>query len=300
MSSQRARLMRRATYASVMVASVLLIAKIGAWGASGSISLLSTLVDSLLDGVASLINLLAIRKSLEPADKEHRFGHGKAEPLASLAQAAFIAGSVVFLLLGAGERLLNPQAVTNSGPAILVMLFSIGLTMALLAYQRHVIRQTESVAIKADALHYQTDLLVNAAVIGALLLSSELGWIWADPVFGILIAGYILVAVRNILKDSLDMLMDRELPAEDRKRIRELVLGHRDVRGVHDLRTRSVGTQVFAQMHVEMDPDISLRRAHDIADQVVISVLNEFPDSEVIVHQDPDDIDEERDEFTEP
>ena len=206
----------------------------------------------------------------------------------------------MFLLLGAGERLLNPQPVTNSWSAIIVMLFSIGLTMALLGYQRHVIRQTESVAIKADSLHYQTDLLVNAAVIGALLLSSELGWIWADPVFGILIAGYILVAVRSILRDALNMLMDHELSAANRKRILELALAQSDVRGVTDLRTRSVGTRVFMQMHVEMDPDISLRRSHDIADQVVISLLNEFPDSQVIVHQDPDDIDEDRDEFTEP
>lgn len=172
MPEETARLMRQATYASIGVALLLIIAKLIAWGVSDSLSLLATLIDSMLDALASFVNLLAVRHALSPADREHRFGHGKAEALAGLGQAAFIAGSAAFLLLEAARRFVNPVPLESYGIGIAVMVFSIAATLLLLAFQRHVIRKTGSVAISADSLHYRTDLLVNGSVIAALLLAS--------------------------------------------------------------------------------------------------------------------------------
>ena len=177
------RLMRQATYASVGVALILIGAKLFAYLMTDSVSLLSTLLDSLLDAAASLVNLVAVRTALTPADAEHRFGHGKAEPLAALGQSAFIAGSALFLLVEAGNRVVNPSPIQNSGIGLAVMVFSIAATFLLVLYQRHVIRLTNSVAIRADSIHYVSDLLVNGAVIAALLLWRQFGWALADPIF---------------------------------------------------------------------------------------------------------------------
>jgi len=180
---EAARLMRRATYASITTALILVGAKLFAYLATDSVSLLSTLLDSLLDAAASLVNLLAVRTALVPPAAEHRFGHGKAEPLAALGQSAFIAGSALFLLVEAGNRVVNPSPIQNSGIGLVVMGFSILATILLVLYQRHVIRKTGSVAIRADALHYASDLLVNGAVIVSLLLWRQFGWALADPIF---------------------------------------------------------------------------------------------------------------------
>ncbi|TVR98258.1 MAG: cation diffusion facilitator family transporter [Rhodospirillales bacterium] len=295
--SGRARLKRLAAAASVSVAAVLIIAKISAWLATGSVSLLSTLIDSILDLAASLINLFAIRQALQPPDREHRFGHGKAEPLAGLAQAAFIAGSAVFLLFHAGERLLNPTPITNTGIGYAVMVFSMGLTLALVVFQRFVIRRTGSIAIRADALHYAVDLLTNTGVIVALVLSTQFGWLVADPLIAIAIAVFILSGARGILKRSLDLLMDRELPETDRQRIREVAKGHPGVIDVHDIRTRCTGTDIFVQLHLEMDPSLTLLDAHTIADQVSRGVEQVIPGAEVLIHQDPHGIPEARASF---
>lgn len=286
----QARLMRRATYASVSVALILIVAKSGAYAMSGSVAVLSTLMDSFLDALASLVNLFAVGHALTPPDREHRFGHGKAEPLAALAQAAFIAGSAVFLLVEAGKRLYAPQPVAASDVGIAVMVFSIVMTLLLVRYQRYVIRETRSLAISADSLHYVGDLLVNAAVIVALLLSTQLGWLWADPVFGLVIAGYIFWNAWQIAKGALDMLMDRELEPEERGQIAEIVKRHPEVRGLHDLRTRSAGPQKFIQLHLEMDGNLSLWRAHEISDAVEAELADAFPGAEILIHQDPDDL----------
>lgn len=293
-SDQTGRLMRLATYASVTVASVLIITKAGAWVLTDSVSMLSTLIDSLLDVGASLLNLIAVRHALEPADKEHRFGHGKAEALAGLAQAAFIAGSAMFLVVQAGERLFNPRYVINTEIGYWVMVLAIVLTVALVMFQRYVVRKTGSIAITADSTHYQMDVLVNLSVIASLFLASELGLTWADPVFAIAISGYILWGAWQIGIAAMNMLMDRELPDTDRQRIREIALSHPSVLGVHDLRTRSAGNQVFIQMHLEMNGDITLHDAHVISDQVEASVMQAFPNAEVLIHEDPEGIDEER------
>jgi len=180
---QAARLMRAATHASVTVAVVLVVAKLAAWLTTDSVSLLSTLLDSLLDAVASIVNLLAVRHALQPADSEHRFGHGKAEPLAGLAQAAFISGSALFLIVQAGQRFLHPRAVVNPEVGYIVLAFSIVLTVALVVFQKIVVRRTGSLAIGADSLHYQTDILVNASIVVSLVLSSRFGWWVADSLF---------------------------------------------------------------------------------------------------------------------
>ena len=288
------RLMRVATYASVSVAVTLIVVKLAAWLATDSVSLLSTLVDSFLDALASLINLLAVRHALTPADRQHRWGHGKAEALAALAQAAFISGSAVFLLIEATDRFIHPHVIRNSTAGIAVMAFSIVLTVGLVAFQKHVVRRTGSPAIGADSLHYQVDILVNAGVVVSLLLVSRLGWQMADPLFALAIAGYILWGVAGIARVALRQVMDEELPEDERRRIRELALSHPDVRDVHDMRTRMSGTHLFIELHLEMDGSITLRKAHDIAEAVMFIVEEAFPNAQVLIHQDPEGIEERR------
>ena len=284
--AETAKLLRLATYASISVALILIVAKLIAWGLSDSVSLLATLIDSVLDALASLINLIAVRHALTPADKEHRFGHGKAEALAGLSQSMFIAGSAGFLLLEAGRRLISPIAVESVGVSMLVMVFSIIATLLLLSFQVHVIRKTNSTAIRADALHYRTDLLVNASVILALWLSVK-GWAGFDALFACAIAIYILYSAWEIITVSYDHLMDRELPDEQREEIERLVLQHKSARGLHDLRSRHSGTVTFIQLHLELDDDLSLLEAHKISDEVELCLLEAFPGSEIIIHIDP-------------
>lgn len=289
-------LMKAATYASVTVASILIVGKLGGWLATGSVSILSSLVDSILDAGASIISLFAVRHALQPADRDHRFGHGKAESLAGLAQAAFIAGSGVFLLLEAIDRFINPQPIENTGVGIIIMVASIVLTLALVGFQLYVIRKTNSVAISADSLHYRADILVNVAVILSLILASNFGWYIVDPIFALAIVGYMSFGSIEIAKQSLDVLMDRELPVEDRKRIKEVAMSHPKVLDVHDMRTRSSGTNSFIQIHIEMPRESTLVEAHDIAEEVMEMMENAFPGAEVLIHQDPEGVDERRDE----
>ncbi len=294
---EAARLMRLATYASVAVASVLIAAKLVAWLATDSVSMLSTLLDSVLDVAASIINLVAVRHALTPADREHRFGHGKAEPLAALGQSAFVAGSAVLLIVEVARRLWRPQPIENGDLGIVVMLGSILLTLGLVLFQRHVVRRTGSLAIKADRLHYLGDVLVNGGVILALVLTGLLGWSLIDPIFGAVIAGYILLTAWTIARSSLDMLMDRELPDGDRQKIRGIALAHPEVKALHELRTRASGPSTFIQFHLEMDGQMSLYEAHRVADQVENEILAAFPEAEVIIHQDPSGILERRKTF---
>jgi ferrous-iron efflux pump FieF len=283
---ETARLLRLATYASTSVALLLIAAKLAAWGASGSVSLLATLIDSVLDALASIINLVAVRHALTPADREHRFGHGKAEALAGLSQSLFIAGSAGFLLFEAVDHIINPVAVKSVELGIMVMIISIVATVLLLGFQQYVIRKTNSTAIRADALHYKTDLMVNSSVIVALLLAS-VGWPGFDGLFAAVIGIYILYSAREIIITSYDHLMDRELPDEDREKIKALVLEHPSARGLHDLRSRHSGTMTFIQLHLELDDHLSLMAAHKISDEVEERILSVFPGSEIIIHIDP-------------
>ena len=284
---RHARLMRLATAASVAVASVLIVVKVAAALATGSASLLSSLVDSLLDAFASLINLFAVRHALRPADREHRFGHGKAEPLAALAQCAFIAGSAVFIVIEAAGRLAAARTVENGDLGIAAMAFSLVVTVLLVAFQSHVAKRTGSTAIGADALHYRMDIAMNVGVIVALVAATRFGLWWADGVTAIAIACWISRGTWRLARRSLDLLMDREFPDQERARIEEIVRAHPETRGLHDLRTRSAGLQPFVQLHLELDPELTLLRAHEIADEVEAGIVAAFPGAEVIVHQDP-------------
>ena len=280
------RLLRLATYASVTTATVLIAGKLAAALMTGSVSVLASLVDSMMDVAASLINLLAVHYSLQPPDQEHRFGHGKAEPLAGLVQAAFITGSAVFLILHAVDRLLHPQPLNDALVGVGVLLFSIAATVLLLAFQHYVIRRTQSTAIRADALHYATDLLTNTATILALGLAM-LGWPLADPVFAIGIALYILYSAGHIGHEAIQLLMDHELPPEVHERIKAIARGYPRVRGVHDVRTRRSGQTYFIQLHLMLDDQLPLVEAHRVADEVEAAIVAAFPNADVLIHEDP-------------
>ncbi len=285
-ASRRRQLLSWATYASVSVASVLIVLKTWAWLAGGSVSILASLVDSLMDAGASVINLLAVRIALQPADDNHSFGHGKAESLSALVQSAFITGSAVFLLLNAADRLLHPQALNHTGLGMVVMGVSLGLTLALVLFQRWVLRQTESTAIAADSLHYLSDFLSNAVVLLALFLSG-LGFVHADAILAALIGLWILKSAWDILSEAIHHLMDHALPEADLARIQAAVLATPGVLGVHDVRTRLSGSVRFVQMHIELADDLSVLAGHEIAEAVEHNVGALFEQSEVIVHQDP-------------
>lgn len=290
--AQAGAMMRRAATASVVVAAVLIAAKVGAWLATDSVAVLSSLLDSLLDAAASIVNLVAVRHALTPADEEHRFGHGKAEPLAGLAQSAFVCGSAVILLMEAIHRLGSPQPVQRPEIGIAVSVLAIALSAGLVWYQRRVVARTGSVAIAADSLHYGADALLNGAVVAAILIGAFLDAPLVDPLFGALISLWILRGAARIARQSFDLLMDRELPPGDRERILRIARARPEVLDVHDLRTRSAGTHIFVQMHIELDADMRLARAHEIADAVEHEIRAAYPNAEIIIHQDPAGIDE--------
>jgi ferrous-iron efflux pump FieF len=295
--AHNARLMKTATILAMGVALVLISIKLAAWLATGSVALLSSLIDSTLDAFASLVNFLAVRHALTPADSDHRFGHGKAEPLAGLAQSAFIMGSGLLLIGEAAHRLVTPEPVSNGMAGIVVMAVSVVVTLALVTFQRRVIAKTESVAVSADALHYASDLMMNFGVMISLALTSMLGWTWVDPVFALSIGLYILWGSGQLAWTSYNLLMDKEFPDEDRQRIKEIARSNPDVRNVHDLRTRSSGQQQFIQLHLELDGDMPLRKAHDVSDAVEDLIRAAFPKADVIIHQDPADLPEPRPVF---
>ncbi len=286
------RLVRFATYAAVGVALVLIVVKAIAFLLTNSVAILSSLVDSALDLMASMVNLWAVRHALTPADREHRFGHGKAEPLSGLAQAAFVAGSAVLLTVEAVSRFSKPEEVVAGEIGIGIMVFAILATLILVLFQKFTVRQTGSVAIGADSLHYAGDLMLNISVIVALILSTYMGITWADPVFAIGIALFLLLNASRIARKSVEVLMDRELPEDQRQAIKETVLQHPKVLSVHELRTRSSGLQTFIQFHMVLDADLTLNEAHRISDQVEMALMADYPGADIIIHQDPNDIDE--------
>ena len=278
--------MRLATYASVTVAGFLILVKLVAWSQSDSVSLLATLIDSILDAFASIINLFAVRHALTPADKEHRFGHGKAEALAGLSQSLFIAGSALFLLIEVGSNIINPVEIKYPITSMIVVAVTILVTLMLVVFQQYVIKKTQSVAISADALHYKSDLLMNSAVILALWLST-MGLAIVDPIIGGIIACYILYSAWSILQISMDQLMDRELPDDVRANIKKIVCRHPNALGLHDLRTRHSGTITFIQFHLEIEDELTLFEAHNVSDEVEAALEETYPKSEIIIHIDP-------------
>jgi ferrous-iron efflux pump FieF len=282
-----AKLIKRATYASVIVAIALISVKLAAWLITNSVSLQATLIDSLLDAAASLINLVAVRHALQPPDKKYRFGYGKAEAIAAMGQSVFISGSAIWLLWEAYQRFSTPEPVLKAGIGIIVMGISMVLTFALIMFQKHVVAKTNSAAIRADSIHYRSDFLINGGVIVVLVATKFFEALWLDPLCGTIIALYILYTAWTIVQEAVGILMDRELPENQREKIIKIATTHKQVQGVHELRTRSAGWRSFIQLHLELDGSMTLNRAHIIADEVEQMVRVEFPNAELIIHEDP-------------
>jgi ferrous-iron efflux pump FieF len=296
MRTKSEKLIILASRASVLVAVTLLSMKFYAWVMTGSMGILAALVDSLLDLCASLINMVAVRYAMEPADEEHRFGHGKAEALAGLGQATFIASSAIFLVIYTIERLINPELIESPEIGTWVMFVSLGITILLVSYQRYVVKMTGSVAIKADSLHYFTDVLTNIGILVGIGLY-YIGWLYADPIIAMLIGIYIFKSALEIGYESVQLLLDRELPDEDQEKIMDIVLNHPFVIEVHDLRTRQAGQTKFIQFHMVLNGTITLLEAHTLSDQVHHSVQTAFPEADIIIHQDPHTEREKKDRY---
>ncbi len=288
-SLEHARLLRLATRASLAVASVLIVAKAVAWWLSGSVSLLAGLTDSLLDGAASFLNLLAVHYALRPADDDHRYGHGKAEALSGMAQALFIAVSGCLIGFQAVERIQNPEPISAAGVGIAVMLLSLALTAALLTLQHKVVKETGSAAIRADSLHYRSDLLLNVGILTALVLA-WFGWQSLDAWFGLGISLYILWSAFQIARETIAVLMDEELPVDVSAHMLELACSVPGVLGAHDLRTRISGNHWFVQLHLELPGNLTLSVAHGISDRAAEAIHREYPKAEVLVHADPQEV----------
>ncbi|ADM96391.1 zinc transporter [Dickeya dadantii 3937] len=286
MNSHYARLVMTAAFLATATALSLFGMKVYAWWYTGSVSLLASLVDSLVDIAASLVNLLVVRYSLQPADTEHTFGHGKAESLAALAQSMFISGSALFLLLTGAQHLITPQPLQGPELGMWITIIALVATGLLVSFQRWVIRKTHSQAVRADMLHYQSDVLMN----GAILLSLALSWKginWADAVFALGIGVYILGSALRMAYEAIQALLDRALPDEERQEIINIVSSWPGVSGAHQLRTRRSGPTRFIQLHLEMADNLPLVESHQIADELEQALLKRFPGSDVIIHQDP-------------
>ncbi|WP_447761612.1 cation diffusion facilitator family transporter [Pseudomonas moraviensis] len=288
-SPEHARLLRLATRASVAVACTLIVAKAIAWWLSGSVSMLAGLTDSALDGVTSMLNLLAVHYALRPADDDHRYGHGKAESLAGMAQALFIGGSTVLIAFQAYQRLQTPEPLGAPWLSIGVIVFSLLLTAALLMLQHRVIKQTGSNAVRADSLHYRSDLLLNGSILIALVLAG-MGFAQLDAWFGLGIAAYIFWSAIQIARESFSVLMDEELPTDVSQHMLELACSVPGVLGAHDLRTRISGNHWFVQLHLELPGELTLSVAHGISDQAAAAIHKVYPKAEVLVHADPQEV----------
>ena len=290
-------LVRSASIASLLVASTLIVLKYYGWVTTTSVSLLASLADSLIDFLASVFVFVAISYSILPADAKHRFGYGKSEGLAAFVQSLFIGISGIYVCFEAIKRLLNPSQINQPSTAIWIILVSIVLTLALVMYQKYVVKKSKSIAIESDRYHYLTDTYINLSVLFSIAITGWTRFVFIDALVGLLISGVILYTSVTLLKKSFKILLDQEIQSEDRDRIREIALDHPKVLGFHDLRTRDTGRKYIIQFHLELDPNMSLLESHEITDEVTDNVLKLYPDSELIIHTDPLGIDEERDPF---
>lgn len=272
---------------TLVLASTMVAAKFWAWMSTGSTTMLGSLTDSLLDITASAINFWVLRIALVPADDDHRFGHGKAESLVGLGQAAFIAGSACLLAFYGVERLFNPVKSEAVFTGVVVSIYAVVCTLLIIAIQHWALKQTKSVAIKADSVHYKGDLLLNLSVIVALILAN-IGWVYSDGVFTLLIAGYLFYNAYDVAKESTDYLMDKELADDIKLQIEQAVLSHSEVLGFHELRTRQSGPTKFIQLHLELDRNLTLANAHRISVEVE-EAIHSIMDGEVdvLIHKDP-------------
>ena len=281
-------LTKKAAIASVSMALFLLALKIFAAAETGSVALLGSLADTAFDVLASLLTLFSVRYAAMPADDDHRFGHGKAEALSALLQVILVTVSAILIAWRAIVRFGDQAPTDHPEYGIGVSIIAIITTLGLLAYQRYVVLKTGSVAIQADHVHYQSDLLLNIAVIIAILLDTMLNVRGADPLFGLAIAAWLLWGAYRAAGLALDQLLDREWPQEKRQRFIEVALRHPELRGIHDMRTRSSGVHDFCQFHVWVDPNMTVEAAHQIMDEVEQALMDQFPGVEVLIHPDPE------------
>jgi cation diffusion facilitator family transporter len=280
---------------SLSVAVLLVGVKLAAWGATGSVALLSSAVDALVDTAAALVTFFGVRYAERPPDQDHRFGHGKGEAVAAFIQAAFLAGAAVVLAFQSIERLIFPEPLHQLGVGLWVIFASVLAALGLVVMQTVVVSRTRSTAIAADRAHYVTDIAVNLAVLSALGLAKVTGWDRADPVFALAISGYILSSGYGIARDALKQLLDRELPRDDRRRIKEAILSCADVRGLHDLRTRNAEDRIFVEFHLEVGGALSVDQGHAIGDLAEAAVRQLFPSIvEVTAHLEPAGISDDR------
>jgi len=294
---RQARLMRLATILAMIVAAALVLIKFATWQISGSLSMLSSLIDSVLDVGMSAMNFFAVRAALIPADRDHRFGHGKAEALAALAQSLFIVISSFWLLLESAQRVMIPHPIQHETWSMAAMAVSIVMTQGLVMFQNYVVMKTGSVAIAADRLHYKTDTAINFSVLLAIGLIWQTGLLWIDAVLAAVVAMYLVWCGRSILGMAMDVLLDRELPEPLREKIVAIIESDPDIAGFHDLRTRMAGPNYFIQFHLEMNPELTLAQAHHIADRIENAISQVMPNAQISIHQEPAGINDPRDNF---
>ena len=285
---ERARLTRGAALASIAMAVFLVTLKVWAAWQTGSTAMLGSLADTGLDLVASIATLVGVWVAAQPADADHRFGHGKAEALAAIFQVMLIAVSAAGIAYRSINHLATGYATSAAGEGIAVSVIAIVATFALLAWQRYVIRRTGSLAIRTDNVHYKSDLFLNLAVIAALVLDQYLGFAQADPLFGLGIALWLAWGAWQAASEAVDHLMDREWPEERREAFLEVLKHHPEIRGAHDLRTRTSGMHDFVQFHMAVDPRLTVAEAHNLMDEVEAMLAREFPGVEVLIHPDPE------------
>lgn len=290
----RSALARSAAFASIAVAFLLVGLK--AWAAiqTDSTAMLGSLADTALDLIASLATLAGVWIAAQPDDQHHRFGHGKAEALAAMFQVVLISISAITLAFRGVAQLAAGARTEAASEGIAVSAIAMAATLGLLAWQRYVINRTQSVAIATDHVHYQSDLLLNLAVIAALALDQYGGIVGADGAFGILIALWLAWGARQASRQAITHLMDREWPEEKKERFIEVLGRHPELRGVHDLRTRTSGNRDFVQFHVWVDGNMTVTHAHQVMDEIEAKIAKEFPDVEILIHPDPEGlVDEE-------
>jgi ferrous-iron efflux pump FieF len=283
----RASLTQRAALASVSLALFLLGLKSWAAWETHSVAMLGSLADTGLDIIASLVTLYSVRLAARPANDRYAYGHGKAEALAALFQGAIIVASALAIAWRGISRIGTENPPEHPELGIGVSIVAIATTLVLIAYQRSVVKRTGSVAIHADHVHYSSDVLLNASVIAALVLDAMLGLRGADPLFGVAIAAWLIWHVREVASHAIDQLMDREWSEEKRARFLAVASSHPELTGIHDVRTRSSGARDFVQFHIWVDPDMTVRDAHDAMDELEAKLMAEFPGTEVMIHPEP-------------
>ena len=295
--SDKEPLIKAASIASLFVSSTLIVIKYYGWEETDSVSLLGSLADSLMDFLASIFVFIAISFSLLPADEKYRFGYGKSEGLVVFIQSLLIGVSGLYVFSEAIQRFIHPIKINQPSVAVWIIIVSIVLSIALVLFQRNVVKISKSKAIESDQYHYLTDLYINISVLISILISGWTTYLFVDSLIGLIIAIFVIYCAIGLLRKSFKILLDQELPSSDRDQIKAIALTHPEVLGFHDLRTRDAGRNYVIQFHLELDPQMSLLHSHEIIEQVMEKVLDAFPDAEIIVHSDPLGVDEERDPF---